>query len=69
MGLPGADREMFCRSAIRPAGWRGLTLLNGYIRYLRQKKSGEHLQLRETSLSYGSKNELDSLDEPPGVTM
>jgi four helix bundle protein len=41
-------------------GWDVLKLLNGYLRWLRDKKTGQNLQLRETPVSY---NGDDSLEE------
>jgi four helix bundle protein len=41
-------------------GWNVLKLLNGYLRWLRDKKIGQNLELRETPVSY---NGNDSLEE------
>ena len=41
-------------------GWDVLKLLNGYLRWLRDKKTGQNLELRETQVSY---NGDDSLEE------
>ncbi len=34
---------------LKNAGWQVLKLTNGYLRYLRDRKSGSNLELRETS--------------------
>jgi four helix bundle protein len=47
-------------SNLRDQGWNVLKLLNGYLRWLRDKKIGQNLELRETSVSY---NGNDSLEE------
>ena len=47
---------------LKQHGWRVHQLLNGYIRWLRQKKQGDSLQLREDSPAYGlDDDELDRI--------
>ena len=43
-------------------GWDALKLLNGYLRWLRDQKTGQNLELRETPVSYNG-NGNDSLEE------
>jgi len=38
---------------LKEQGWHVLKLLNGYMRWLRDRKTGESLALRETSPPYG----------------
>jgi four helix bundle protein len=45
---------------LKDHGWNVLKLLNGYLRWLRDKKIGQNMELRETSASY---NGDDSLEE------
>jgi hypothetical protein len=47
-------------SKYKAQGWDVLKLLNGYLRWLRGKKIGQNLELRETPVSY---NGDDSLEE------
>jgi four helix bundle protein len=47
-------------SKLKDQGWDVLKLLNGYLRWLREKKVGQNLELRETPVSY---NGNDSLEE------
>jgi len=55
--LPGAETE-----ALKQQGWRVHQLLNGYIRWLRERKHGSTLELREESPAYGlTKDQLDEL--------
>jgi four helix bundle protein len=51
---------------LKQNGWRVYRLINGYIRYLRERKAGESLGLHESSPAYGlTDDELDAvLDEP-----
>ena len=51
---------------LKQKGWRVYQLVNGYIRYLRERKAGASLTLHESSPEYGpTADELDSLvDEP-----
>ena len=45
---------------LRQQGWRVHQLLNGYIRYLRERKAGTSISLREPSQTYGlPDDELD----------
>jgi four helix bundle protein len=49
-------------TALKQQGWRVYQLLNGYIRYLRDRKAGEGLELHESSPAYGLlADELDRL--------
>jgi four helix bundle protein len=48
-------------SALKQQGWRVYQLLNGYIRYLRDRKAGEGLELHESSPAYGLEDDLDRL--------
>ena len=43
-------------------GWNVLKLLNGYLGWLRDKKVGQSMELRETLVSYNG-NRNDSLEE------
>jgi S23 ribosomal protein. len=43
-------------------GWDVLKLLNGYLRWLRDKKVGQSMELRETPVSYNGNGD-DSLEE------
>lgn len=58
-------------SALKKDGWRVYQLLNGYIRYMRERKAGESLGLRESALAYGdTDSELDaSVPEPADSTI
>lgn len=50
---------------LKQQGGRVHQLINGYIRYLREKKAGASLALHESSPSYGSEEELDiPLNDP-----
>jgi four helix bundle protein len=57
--------------SLKQAGRRVYQLLNGYIRYLRDRKAGASLALHESSPAYGlTDDELDViLNEPPDVTI
>jgi four helix bundle protein len=46
---------------LKQSGWRAVALINGYIRYLREKKSGAGLALKETSASCASDDEFSDL--------
>jgi four helix bundle protein len=47
---------------LKQHGWRVYQLINGYIRYLRERKTGESLALHESSPAYGlTDNDLDAL--------
>jgi four helix bundle protein len=60
--LPGAKIE-----ASKEQGWRAHLLLNGYIRWLRERKQGATLELREESPAYGlTEDQLDELLADPG---
>jgi four helix bundle protein len=48
-------------STLKKAGWRLHQLINGYIRFLRESKTGESLQVRESSAIYNTDAE-DDLD-------
>jgi four helix bundle protein len=52
---------------LKAQSWRVYQLINGYIRYLRDRKAGASLVLREDSPGYGlADDELDKiLDEAP----
>lgn len=39
-------------ASLKSAAWHVLKLLNGYLRYLRNRKQGENLKLRETPPAY-----------------
>jgi four helix bundle protein len=47
---------------LKEEAWRLLRLINGYIRYLRERKQGESLGSKETSPAYGlTEQDLDEL--------
>ena len=47
---------------LKEQGWRVYQLTNGYIRYLRERKAGATLALRESSPAYGfTEDELDAV--------
>jgi four helix bundle protein len=47
---------------LKQQGWRVLKLLNGYLRFLRDRKVGSSLMLKEETVQYGPIDEdLDSL--------
>ncbi len=47
---------------LKQEGWRVYQLLNGYIRYLRDRKAGASLALHESSPAYGlAEDELDEI--------
>src|SRR5262245_1841229 len=48
-------------SVIKQQGWRVYQLLNGYIRYLRNRKTGAGSELHESAPAYGLAD--DGLDE------
>ena len=56
---------------LKEEGWRVHLLLNGYIRYLRDRKAGASLALRESSSAYGlPDDELDAIPSgPPDSTI
>ncbi|MEO7297180.1 MAG: four helix bundle protein [Verrucomicrobiota bacterium] len=46
---------------LKQQGWRVYQLLNGYMRYLRERKAGASLALHETSPAYGvTEDEFDA---------
>ena len=48
--------------ALKRQGWRVHQLINGYIRWLRERKQGATLELREESPAYGlTEDQLDEL--------
>jgi four helix bundle protein len=55
--LPGHEVEKH-----KSAGWHLLKLTNGYLRYLRDRKSGAALELREMPPEYGASDDEASLD-------
>jgi four helix bundle protein len=49
-------------AGLKQQSWRVYQLINGYIRYLRERKTGESLALRESSPAYGlTDDDLDTL--------
>jgi four helix bundle protein len=55
--------------SLRQHGWRVHQVLNGYIRWLRQQKQGNGLELREDSSAYGlTDDQLDDLLEGDQTT-
>src|SRR5207245_8622437 len=51
---------------LKREGWRTYQLLNGYIRYLRERKAGAELALHESSAADGLKeDELDAILDHP----
>jgi four helix bundle protein len=53
-------------AALKQQGWRVYQLINGYIRYLRERKTGESLTLHESSPAYGlTDDDLDAMLEWP----
>jgi four helix bundle protein len=51
-------------SKLKEHGWNVLRLLNGYLRWLRDKKVGQSMELRETAVSYdGNGSGDDCLEE------
>ena len=46
--LPGSEI-----AALKQQGWHVLKLINGYLRYLRDRKMGKSLELHEDSTPYG----------------
>ncbi|MGA2180108.1 MAG: four helix bundle protein [Verrucomicrobiota bacterium] len=47
---------------LKQHGWRVCQLLNGYLRYLRDRKAGASLALHESSPAYGlTEDELDAV--------
>jgi hypothetical protein len=47
---------------LKTEGWHVLKLMNGYLRYLRDRKFGSSLELREESLSYECAKSEESLE-------
>jgi four helix bundle protein len=65
--LPAADI-----GRLKEQGWRVHRVLNGYMRWLRERKQGAAMTLREDSPAYGwTDHELDELldVEPPASTL
>jgi len=67
--VSGAEIE-----ALKQQGWRVHQLLNGYIRWLRERKQGTTLELREETPAYGlTEDQLDELlaetAGPPASTL
>ena len=57
------DESYLDRSEIaklKEQGWSVLRLVNGYVRWLREQKSGQSLFLREEPLPYGSFDDLET---------
>lgn len=53
---------------LKQEGWRVYQPLNGYIRYLRERKAGATLALHETSPACGmTEDELDSIQADPPI--
>jgi len=51
---------------LKEQGWRVHRLLNGYIRWLRERKQGASLELRENSPAYGlTDDQIENLLEDP----
>ncbi len=51
---------------LKQEGWRVYQVINGYIRYLRQRKAGEALALHENSPAYGlTEDDLDEILNAP----
>lgn len=49
-------------SELKQQGWRVYQVLNGYLRYLRQRKAGSSLRLNESFPAYGlSEDDLDDI--------
>ena len=46
---------------LKEQAWRVYRLLNGYIRYLRERKAGASLVLHESSPAYGMEEDLDAI--------
>jgi four helix bundle protein len=59
---------------LKQQGWRVHQVLAGYMRWLRERKQGAALKLREDSPAYGSTDDqldelLDEMIEPPASTL
>jgi len=53
-------------AGVKQQGWRVCRLINGYIRYLRERKMGASLALHESSPAYGmTDDELDAILDKP----
>src|SRR5437762_13729178 len=51
---------------LKQEGWRVYQLLNGYIRYLRERKTAASVALRESAPAYGiTDDELDAILDKP----
>ena len=56
--------------ALKQHGWRVHQVLAGYMRWLRKRKQGAALTLREDSPAYGcTDDQLDEMIEPPASTL
>lgn len=55
---------------LKQQGWRVHRLLNGYLRWLRERKQGASLELRESSPAYGLTDDQieDLLEEPEAAS-
>jgi len=47
--------------SLKQHGWRVYQLLNGYIRFLRERKAGANLEIHESVSAFGSEKDLDLL--------
>jgi four helix bundle protein len=45
---------------LKDAGWSVLKLINGYLRYLRYKRTGDGLLLKEDTSPYGTDDDLET---------
>ncbi|MBI4660832.1 MAG: four helix bundle protein [Verrucomicrobia bacterium] len=50
---------------LKHQGWRVHNVLNGYLRFLRQRSSEKNLGLHEPSPPYGSAENCESLEQAP----
>jgi len=55
--LPAAEVEK-----LKSSGWHVLKLMNGYLRYLRDRKAGSSLEIHESSTPYQIDESEESLD-------
>ena len=61
-GLGIVTIKAFARGELlKEQGWQVSRLLNGYLRWLRDRKAGQALALHEDSITYADKG--DDLDE------
>lgn len=61
--LPVAEIE-----PLKQLGWRVHSIMNGYGRYLRQRKAGENLVLREEAPNYSIDDNSDPFADIPAST-